>query len=203
MRKIHLTGLLGKKYGKIIELEVETIAEAIRALSTNFPGFLADLKIGSYHVVLGKSVRKGLSLGEDDIAGFRLGRSDLHILPFVAGSKNSGGILKAVLGVALIGVAFMFSGGALATPLMAGGGLLGGFTYGNLAMLGAALALQGVSTLLSPEESTTEKQDSFTLSGPGNAYEQGYPVPLVYGRVITGGVLVSGGIDIEPIAVGV
>jgi hypothetical protein len=39
------------------------------------------------------------------------------------------------------------------------------------------------------------------MSGPGNTSDQGAPVPLVYGEVITGGVLISGGVDIEKIAV--
>ena len=63
-----------------------------------------------------------------------------------------------------------------------------------------ALAAAGVSQLLAPEEEDQKKNDSFTMSGPTNIYEQGYPIPLVYGRVITGTLLVSGSVDIEDIA---
>jgi len=35
------------------------------------------------------------------------------------------------------------------------------------------------------------------MSGPTNMSDQAIPVPLVYGEVITGGGVVSGGIDIE------
>lgn len=204
MRKIILHGSLGDKYGKEFNLDVATAGEAVRALATNFPEFMKDIREGAWHVVRGKSVDKGLSLDEDQLTSFRLGKGDLHIVPFVAGSKR-GGLLKIILGVVLIGAAFLFTGGALATPILGGTGILGGVTGTSVALFGAAMALAGVSSLLSPEEKAedADKQNSFTMSGPGNTYDQGNPVPLVYGEVITGGVLVSGGIDIERIKVGV
>lgn len=201
MRCIHLHGALGAKYGRTLRFDVATAGEAVRALCANYPGIMKDLRDGSWHVVRGKKLKDGFSLGEEDIAGFHLGAADLHIAPVARGSKRNG-LLKIILGVALVGVAFAFSGGALATPIMGGGGLLGGITYGNLAMVGAATALAGVSSLLSPEDKAKDdNENSFTFSGPGNAYTQGSPVPLVYGEVITGGVMVSGGVDVERIAV--
>ena len=202
MRKIFLHGALGKKYGTMFELNVSTAGEAVRALGANFPSFTKDLREGAWHVVRGDDPDTGLSLDETQIAVFRLGKADLHILPFVAGSKRSG-VLKIVLGVVLIGAAFAFTGGALATQIGAGtaiGGL--GITGTHVALFGAAIALAGISSLLSPEEKDEEDgSDSYILSGPGNTYDQGNPIPLVYGEVITGGILVSGGIDIERIAV--
>lgn len=198
LRKIYLHGALGEKYGDVFELDIETTAEAVRALSANFPEIVKDLREGAWHIIRGDA-DKGLDLDETMITGFRLGNAELHFIPVVAGSKR-GGLLKIVLGVALIGAAFAFSGGLLATPIA--GGMIGGMTYGNMAMMGAALALAGVSQLLAPEEKQKKDESSFTMSGPGNAYEQGSPVPLVYGMAITGGVMVSGGVDIENIGVG-
>ena len=40
------------------------------------------------------------------------------------------------------------------------------------------------------------------MSGPGNTYDEGRCVPLNYGEIIVGGYLISGGLDIEQIAVG-
>ncbi|OCP21891.1 MULTISPECIES: tail assembly protein [unclassified Ensifer] len=194
MRKIYLHGELGKRFGYEIELEVETAAEAVRALCVNFKGFEQVMRTGEFHVVRGDDIDKGRDLDLELCTTYRLGRAPLHIAPHVAGSKR-GGLLKIVLGVALVGAAFLFSGGALATPIMSGA--LGGATYGNMAMLGVALAVAGVSQMLSPEEKKEEKEDSFLLSGPGSTYEQGGALPLVYGEVITGGVVASIGIDIE------
>jgi len=201
LRTIHLHGALGAKYGKKLKLDVATAGEAIRAISANFPAFMKDIREGAWHVVRGDKVDAGMDLGEDDIATFKLGKGDLHIVPFVAGSKR-GGLLKVVLGVVLIGAAFALTGGALTTAIGAQGTLLGGVTGTQVALFGAAVALSGVSTLLTPEEKAEKDgSNSFTTSGPGNTYEQGAPVPLVYGEVITGGVLISGGVDIERIAV--
>lgn len=202
MRTIHLHGFLATKYGKSFKLDIDTAGEAIRALTANFPTFMQDIREGAWHIVRGKDVDKGVSLDEHQISSFRLGKGDLHLVPFVAGSKR-GGLLKVILGVVLIGAAFLFTGGALATSITGGTGLLGGVTGTQVALFGAAVALAGVSSLLAPEEKADEKDgsESYTMSGPGNTYDQGNPVPLVYGEVITGGVLISGGVDIERIAV--
>lgn len=202
LRTIHLHGALGNKYGETFKLDIATAGEAIRVLTANFPAFMNDIRDGAWHIVRGKDIDKGISLDEDQVASFRLGDGDLHIVPYVAGSKR-GGLLKIILGVVLIGAAFMFTGGALAGSIGAAGTMLGGITGTQVALFGAAVALAGVSSLLSPEQKAEdEKQDSFTMSGPGNTYNQGAPVPLVYGEVITGGVLISGGVDIERIKVG-
>lgn len=203
MRKIILHGALGKKYGKEFNLEVNTAGEAIRALSANFPDFMKDIRDGAWHLVRGKSLKSGMDLDEEQITGFNLGKGDLHIVPYVAGSKR-GGLLKVILGVVLIGAAFALTAGVgLSAAIGAPGTMLGGITGTQVALFGAAVALAGVSSLLAPEEKADEKDgsESFTSSGPGSTTNQGSPVPLVYGEVITGGVLVSGGVDIERIAV--
>jgi predicted phage tail protein len=129
------------------------------------------------------------------------------LVPVITGSK-SGGVVKAVLGVALVGAAIFFSGGTLAAPLASmgttiGGGL-GGITYGSMASFGVTMALAGISQMISPGKkaiSGTKSEDSFALSGPSNMDAQGYPVPLVIGEVITGGIAVSSGYDVEDIAI--
>ncbi len=195
MRKIYLHGELGEKFGFEIELDVQTAAEAVRALCVNFEGFEAVMRHGEFHVVRGHDIDKGRDLDLELCQTYRLGKAPLHIAPYVAGSKR-GGILKVVLGVALIGAAFLFSGGALATAV-APGMLGGGFTYGNMALLGVALAVGGISQMLTPQEKDNKKEDSYLFNGPGNTYDQGGALPLVYGEVITGGVLASIGVDIE------
>ncbi len=201
MRAVHLHGSLGEKYGHRFDLQIETAAEAIRALSANFPGFERDIIEGSWHVVRGKDPDSGFDLGEQEIVEFRLGSGDLHIVPYVEGAKNRGA-LKVVLGVALIGLSFGFAA-ALATPISSA--LFGATTWGNaIGAIGFSLAIAGVSSLISPsdtDENSDEDKRSFVSSGPGNTEREGAIVPIVYGEVITGGVLISGGIDIEQIGV--
>jgi len=197
MRKIVLHGALAKKFGKEFFFDVATASEAVRALCTNFPEMIREFREGRWHVVRGAHIDKGLDLDDEQYARLKLGKADLHIAPFVAGSKR-GGLLKAVLGVVMIATAFAFGGAAMfATPIMSG---LGGMTWGNLAVIGGAMALSGISQLLAPESSAEEDSESFIFSGPVNSSEQGVAVPLIYGRTMTGGVMISGGIDVEQIA---
>lgn len=199
MREIVLYGRLRKKFGGPFSLDVATAGEAIRALSINIPGFLDELKIGAYEVICGHR-REGLHLEIDDINAFKMGKQKLHLVPATHGAKSGGGTLKTILGVALIGAAVFFSGGTLAAPIMASGPL-SGLTWGSVAIVGAGLAVSGVSQLLSPNQAQEkDKNDqSYTISGPGNTYQQGGAVPLIYGETITGSVLASGGLDVERI----
>ena len=198
MRNVYLHGSLGEQYGRHFRLDVKTAGEAIRALSANFPSFYQTIRDGAWHVVRGRDVDTGMDLDADQVRDFNLGNGDLHIVPYVAGSKR-GGLLKIILGVVLVGAAFLFTGGALATPIA--GGALGGITGTHVALFGAAVAVAGVSQLLAPEESgKDEDEHSFTMSGPSSTDQQGVAMPLVYGEVITGGRLISGGVDIERIS---
>ena len=206
LRTIHLHGRLGDKFGKEFRFDVATAAEAVRALATNFNEFLLELQEGSYEVVRGNYFGDDpIWLDESEVAEFKLGHADLHIVPHIEGSKNAraGGSLKIILGVALIGVAVAgaFFTGGMSLGMM-GTTIPGlGISFGNVAMVGVALILAGVARLLTPTQQNPNEQASFLLNGPGNSYAQGNPVPLVYGEVIVGSQLISGSIDIEPIPV--
>jgi predicted phage tail protein len=191
MRKVYLHGALGEKYGHEFDLEVETASEAVRALGVNFREFATDIRSGEWHVIRG-DLDGGMDLDIDMCVGFRLGAAPLHIVPVIAGSKNNG-LLKIVLGVALIGAAFLVPGGMAAAVPFTGGML----KAGNLAMIGLALAASGVSTMLTPESKSEDSEESYIFSGPGNNYANGSTIPIVYGEVITGGVMISAGIDVE------
>lgn len=209
-RKVHLHGKLAKEFGPEFEFEVATAGEAIRALNANFPErFMAALKDGSYQLIR-DDLETGMGLEENHLNGFQLGSGDLHIVPVIAGSAGRGGKggggVKAILGVALIGTAIFMSGGTLAAPLsglsttFAIGGM--NISWGTVAAFGLAMTVAGAAQLLSPKEKPkdeTKRDDSFSFAGPINTNEQGNPIPLVYGRVMTGGQVVSSGIDIEDI----
>ena len=196
MRKVHLHGALSK-YGDCLDLEVDTAGEAIAAICANFPEAMGDIRDGSWIIMRGDP-ETGICLDEEMAAGMRLGTADLHIMPEVVGAKNSTGAIKAILGVALIGL----TGGA-AAPFLAntiGAGLVAGTAWGNaIGQLGLAMALTGVSSLLAPETpSESDDEKSFTMTGPVSKYGQGHAVQIVYGGpIITGGMLISGGLDAD------
>jgi predicted phage tail protein len=209
LRDIHLHGALGRRFGRRHRLAVATPAEAVRALCSQHAGFRDAISVGQWRIVRGgRSHGQALALDE---LGFRLGRAPLHIVPVAAGAGGRGG--KALLGIALVGVAFAF---AFAAPLGAAAGSTAGFLGGNwgaavvpgilsaggVAQLGVAVTLAGVAGLLSPQPraanfGSTERAESYLLSGPTNSGGQGLPVPLIYGRCRVGSVLASAGISVE------
>lgn len=207
MRNVILHGHLAEKFGPSFRLAVATAGEALRALNVNFPGqFVEALMEGSYRVVRGEDFDLELEV----INEFNLGMADLHIVPVIAGSAsgNKGGsAVKTIIGVALVGVAIFASGGTLAAPLAGmGATAFGGVTWGTIALFGVAMALSGIAGMLTPKDANkpktdSQKQDSFSFSGPVNVTGAGGAVPLIYGHVITGSVVISAGFDVEDIPV--
>lgn len=208
MANVVLHGALKREFGGPFRLDVATPAEAFRALEANFPGrFFAMIRDGVYKIVRGDR-KRGLQLGADELT-LRLGDdTQLHVTPIPKGSGRKGGV-KAVIGVAILAVAVVASGGTaagMAGVVAEGTGMAGlglGVTYGNIALFGLTMALSGISMMLSPQPKATELEDqkqSYLFNGPVNLTEQGGAVPLIYGRVRVGSTTISAGIDTEQVA---
>lgn len=192
LRKVHLYGHLAEGIGDCIELAVRTPVEAVRLLELNFPGFAARFKHGRYHVCAGEAAERDLDAARLDV-GFS---GDLHLMPRPFGRSRGKGLLTAVLGGLIIGAAFFLSGGALATALP---GIFGatGATFGTLATMGTGLVLSGIGTMLTPTPETDygEKQRSFVFNGPVNVTDQGGAMPVVFGKMMVGTIVLSASID--------
>ena len=86
-------------------------------------------------------------------------------------------------------------------------GLYAAGAYGSaaLGLIGASLVLSGVSGMLFPMpkqpefSSEGDPRISFSFSGTQQTSRAGTPVPLVYGEIFTGSVVISGGIDTEQV----
>lgn len=203
LRKIYLHGLAGRQFTKMVELDVATVGEAIRAIDVFYKGFRKFVVDHHFTLVFGDR-KKGWSLGEENLT-FKLPKGALHITPVVEGSKENGAMMKIVAGVLIAAVAWWaapaIAGGALGSAF-ATGGILSGLT-GNLAMMGIGLAATGISQLLSGGEDDKDKKDtSFMLSGQLNQTNQGGPVPLIYGRTDVSSTLISAGLETVDIPIG-
>ena len=83
------------------------------------------------------------------------------------------------------------------------GGLAGIGTVGTAFVgLGASLVLGGVAQLLSPvpklpqgSDTQSDPRKSYNFSGIQQTSRQGIPVPVVYGKTLTGSVVISAGVD--------
>lgn len=200
LRQVHIYGHLAERFGdRPITVDIVSPIEAIRALNATYQGFLREIRNGSYHVLV-KHGENYFDIGEGDL-NLELGAArEVHIVPAVAGSKNSSGILKIVLGVALVAGALFFAPAAgLGAMAIGAGGV--GITYGQIAMIGISLAIAGASALLSPQPKTKDKKDdsSYIISPSENVAEQGAAVPIVIGRYLVGSVVMSMGITTEQI----
>lgn len=212
MRAVKVYGQLAERLGqRVFRADVASPAEAIRFLCANFRGldqWLIDSdKDGiGFRVMVGKT-----KVGEEDFAMSCSDDRTISITPVLAGAGGgTGGILA---GIGLVAAAVLLG------PL--GGGFLGlgagAFTSGAagtaavvstaIGSVGAAMVFGGVASLLTPNATGIATQigrdsrrlQSFNFSGIQNTSIQGTPIPLVYGRMFTGSVVISAGISVASI----
>lgn len=189
LKTIRLGGELGKRFGRVHRLAVESPAEAIRALSANHPdlrSYMAESDADGvgYRVIVGKADMAGLDHLHDPS-----GRLEIKLVPVVRGGK--GGLFEVFAGVALIAAA------AIAGPM--GYGLVGTAIASMAFSVGVSLALGGISQLLSPNPKSTSTEASYIFGGPINTLAAGMPVPIMYGNLIVGGAVISGGITVDQV----
>tara|TARA_Y100000114_G_scaffold132932_1_gene131973 strand:+ start:2236 stop:2850 length:615 start_codon:yes stop_codon:yes gene_type:complete len=200
-RKIKLYGKLAEFVGnKEFDVQVKSVGQAVSFLINNFPQVESHMSPNYYQVKVGN-----YNISEDQIH-YPTGQEDIHFVPVVSGAGRGFG--KILLGAALIGLAFIVPNG-LVLSKAAGGGLAKGFGFmqaGNLAKamagIGGALVLSGVSDLLFPMPEDDFSEDprlSFNFSGIQNTSRAGTPVPIVYGEIMTGSIVISAAIDTNQI----
>ena len=191
LRTVKLYGELAEFVGhKELDAVITSTADAMRFLVSNFSGLEAHMADRYYQVLV-----DDYEMGEEDIHN-PIGQSDISIVPVIT---DAGGAGKALLGAAMIGLAFATGGSTLALGV-------GGFTGGAgisaiVGNVGIGLALMGVSEMLfplpKPQEFSNEQDPriSFSFSGVQNTSRAGTSHPIVYGEIITGSVVISAGID--------
>ena len=200
LRKLKLYGELAKFIGhKEFEIKVHSLPQAISFLINNFPEVEAYMNPKLYQVKIGN-----YEINKDEI-NYPIGQQDIHIVPVISGA--GGGVGRFLTGAFLIGASFFFPGaGLFGTTGLLGAGAAGagiGTAIGTgLSAIGAGLVLQGVGEMLYPTQ-TPEFEDnpqiSFNFAGTQNTARAGTPVPIVYGEIFTGSVVISGDIDTEAV----
>ncbi len=179
-----------KQFGSDFRLDCKTPAEVIHALTSQIPKLRQFIQQGLFTVRVGRDyfdnrhLEKGLSQKlKDD--------STVHFTPTLKGSKR-GGLFGVITGVALIA-------GALALgPL--GFSVIGANAAWMVGGLGASMLLGGVAQMLTkmPSMSTgkdAEKKQSTSFSNLSNMAAQGRPMPLAYGRIRVGSLIISQGVE--------
>ena len=200
LRKIKLYGELAKFLGqKTFEAEVHSAAQAIRFLVVNFPQLEKHMADRYYKVAI-----DNWELEEKELH-YPNGQEDVKIIP-VVGGEGGRGVGKVLLGAALIGGAFLinpalsFSFQSGVTGFASAGALTQAVVY-----TGGSLILSGVAEMLTPVPTISEMEqdprNSFNFSGIQNTSRAGVAVPVIYGEVLTGSVVISAGIETAQVEV--
>ena len=202
LRKIKLYGELADFVGhKEFEVQVDSLQKAVSFLVNNFAGIEKYMNPRYYQVKVGD-----YAVDETEIL-HPIGQEDIHFVPVITGAGRGFG--KILLGAALIGIAFLMpvaSGGlSLGAGIKAGSLAKVGFMTKMVAGVGASLVLSGVSDMLFPlpdvpaYEDSQDPRLSFSFGGTQQTGRSGTPVPLVFGEIFTGSVVISGSIDTEQV----
>ena len=200
LRKIKLYGELAKFLGqKTFEAEVHSAAQAIRFLVVNFPQLEKHMADRYYKIAI-----DNWELEEKELH-YPNGQEDVKIIP-VVGGEGGRGVGKVLLGAALIGGAFLinpalsFSFQSGVTGFASAGALTQAVVY-----TGGSLILSGVAEMLTPVPTISEREQdprlSFNFSGIQNTSRAGVAVPVIYGEVLTGSVVISAGIETAQVEV--
>jgi predicted phage tail protein len=207
LRTVKVYGHLAEHCGQsVFEALVRVPADAIKFLLCNFPELRGLMRDGYYKVAVGKF---DLQLADHpEQLHYPMAADDVvKIIPVVSGAGGRG-IGQILLGAALIGAA-VFSGGAslgltgFSTNAVVGVSSSSFIATGAAAAvagnLGLALALGGVAQMLSPVPELPDgvgggPAENFAFQSIENVSTEGVPVPVVYGEMIVGSVVISTGL---------
>ena len=198
LRTVKVYGHLAEHCGQsVFEALVRVPADAIRFLLCNFPELRSLMRDGYYKVAVGKY---DLQLADhpEQLHYPMVADDVVKVIPVVSGAGGRG-VGQILLGAALITAAVVLapvSGGASTGFLGAtGSGFLSASASVAAGNLGLALTLGGIATMITPvpqlPEAPGEGQGGFGFSGMQNTSQEGIPVPVVYGEMIVGSVVLS------------
>lgn len=179
LTEVKLLGKLGQRFGRSHLLDIQTPREAVRALCVNQPEFGQHIIEAEQENIGYRVVIEGRDRPENEL-DYPIAAIVVIVVPAIFGSSE--GWWYIIAGVALIGI-----------------GLFTGFA--PLALLGAALLLRGIATLLAPKPAAEEDEKRSFFQSSTQTGQQGRPVPLCYGRFLCPGQPVSASITMDQISI--
>ena len=185
LKTIKLYGVLAKKFGKQFKFDVANTREAMRALSTQVPGF-EKFMLHAHEYGLTFAVWQDKENIDAKQLDLNTDASVIKVVPKVIGAGGNSGLLSTILGAVLI-VAGVFTFGA--TSAM------------GVALIGAGIgmAVGGIAQMLMPKVDSTQNQNedgnkaNKGFGGAVTTIAQGNPVPILYGQREVGGFIASAG----------
>ncbi len=186
-----------KKFGERFEVFAPTADKCLKCVFVQIEGLRQAIESGYFKFKFGSELVSGSTEGE---AGYNLINSfhseidryeELHIIPAIGGSGNAGGVFTIIAGVVAVAAAFWTGGASIAAWSAA--------TWG-LAAAGAMMVVSGVIAATTKLPTATKaKQEAgnknTAFSSVENMMGNGQVIPVMYGRNLTGSMVVSQQID--------
>jgi len=184
LKKIKVYGKLRQFLGKSYFMAaVKSPQQAMSFLIANFEGIQKHMNDQIYKIKMG-----GRVITEEYLS--MTGQGDIQIIPVATGSLPivAGGILTAL------------GGGTTILGLTIGSAVAPIFTA-----LGTSMLIGGVTDLLAPQNPIPDVSSvsdidpairgSYSFSGIQNVSSSGVPIPIIYGAVFSGSIIISSGTD--------
>ena len=192
LRKIKVYGRLAELVGwHVSYADVKNMKDVYKYLVCNYPEIEPHLKQNMYRITINNDVIKT----KDDLLVHSEG--EIRMIPIVSGAWF------------WIAAAFIGGGAAAAASSIAIVATLGSV----LLTTGISMAVSGVTNMLFPQQqptvgdvpngiSETDSRVNYSFSGIQNVSRSGVCIPLIYGEVFTGSIVVSSGTDTAPVYFG-
>lgn len=168
-----------KQFGAEFRLDCKTPAEVVQALTSQIPKLRQFIQQGLFTVRVGREYLDNRYL-EQGLNQHLKDDSTVHFTPVLKGSKKAG-LFQTIVGAVMVVVGAVFQ------------------QY-YLVGAGIAMVAGGVAQMLTkmPSMSTgkdAERKQSTSFSNLSNMAAQGRPMPLAYGRIRVGSLIISQGVE--------
>lgn len=186
LKKIKVYGKLRQFLGQsYFEAAVKSPQQAMSFLINNFNGLQKHMSDQFYKIKMG-----GRVVSEESLT--MSGQGDIQIIPVATGG------LPIVLGAGLIGAGAY---AATFTSLT----FVSGILATSLVTVGVSMVVGGIVDMLTPTNTASNISQvgdtdpsirgSYSFSGIQNISNSGVPIPIIYGLVYSGSILISSGVD--------
>jgi predicted phage tail protein len=187
LKKIKVYGKLRRFLGKsYFEAAVKSPQQAICFLVANFEGLQKHMNDQIYKVKM-----NGRVITEDALT--ISGQGDIQIIPVATGS------VPIVIGVAALGASAAIPAAVLGSTFLATA------LTTTLTAVGTSMLIGGITEMIAPSPQLPQLSEvsqndpsirgSYTFSGIQNVSSSGVPVPIIYGSVFCGSIVISSGTD--------
>ena len=193
LKKIKVYGKLRQFLGQsYFEAAVKSPQQAFAFLKANFEGVEKHMNNQLYKIKMG-----GRVVTEEFLT--MSGQGDIQIIPVATGAGPAIPIIGGIIGIGA-------GAAAAATTLTGAAGFLVGTVLSTaLTTIGTSMLIGGVTDLISPTQPASNISQvgdldpsirgSYSFSGIQNVANAGVPIPIIYGSVFTGSVIISAGSD--------